>query len=237
MPMSLTSERPRALAVLQSNTLLNALTYEQIEGLAKVCRPVYAERGEMIWWSGADVDFFGLAADGFVKMVRSCPNGNDVTMELFGPGQIFGMMGTITRTGCPLSSYSVTNLWYLRIPKKAFLDIYEQNIPLKDRLLRKTALRLHAAVNLMAHMSSGRVEERIAAILFILSESYGHKDPLGGIRLDVPLTRQEISDMAGTTVESTIRVMSRWQKEGIVSTERQHVVIQNTERLARILAM
>jgi CRP/FNR family transcriptional regulator, nitrogen oxide reductase regulator len=233
---SMQAERPKVINVLQSNTLLNALTPDEMETLAQVCRPVYVERGEMIWWSGADVDFFGLAADGFVKMVRSCSSGTDVTMELFGPGQIFGMMGTITRTGCPLSAYAVTNLWYLRMPKRPFLDIYEKNVPLKDHLIRKTALRLHSAVDLMARMSSGRVDERIAAILFILSESYGRTEPGGTTRLDVPLTRQEISEMAGTTVESTIRVMSRWQKDGIIETDRQHVVILDSERLSSILS-
>jgi len=228
-------EKPRVIDVLQSNTLFNALSEPEIQSLASVSRPVFAERGEMIWFSGSDVDYFGMSADGFVKMVRSCPSGAEVTMELMGPSQIFGLMGTITGTGCPLSSYAVTSLWYLRIPKSPFLEIYEKNVPLKDRLLRKTALRLHGAVDLMARMSNGRVDERIAAILFILSDSYGHREE-GKLKLDVPLTRQEIGEMAGTTVETTIRVMSRWQKEAIIATDRHHVVILDEKRLSEVLA-
>jgi CRP/FNR family transcriptional regulator len=235
MPTPESRPKPRPIAVLQTNTLLNALSAAEIEGLAALCRPVFAERGESIWLRGADIDFFGMAADGFVKMVRSYAGGGDVTIELMGPGHIFGLMGTVTGTGCPLSACAVSDLWYLRIPKRPFLEIYERSPALKDRLIRKTALRLHGAVDLMARMTSGRVDERIAAILFILSESYGKREN-GSLRIEVPLTRQEIGEMAGTTVESTIRVMSRWQKEGLVATDRQHVVVLDERRLGEILA-
>ncbi|MDR3690771.1 MAG: Crp/Fnr family transcriptional regulator [Fimbriimonas sp.] len=228
-------EKPRPMEVLQSNTLLNALTASDMGALAGASRLAHVERGEMLWFKGADVDFVGLSSDGWIKMVRTSPSGTDVTIELFGPGHIFGLMGAITGTGCPLTAVAVSDLWYLRIPKEVMLDIYGSSIALKDRLIRKAALRLHGAVDLMARMSSGRVDQRIAAILFILAESYAVKDLLG-IRLQCPLTRQEISEMAGTTVESTIRVMSRWQKDGIVSTDRQQIVILDETRLNRILS-
>ena len=90
-------------------------------------------------------------------------------------------------------------------------------------------------VDLMARMSSGKVEQRIAAILFILAESYGTRDA-SSLRLEVPLTRQDISEMAGTTVESTIRTMSRWQKEGLIVTDRQYVTISDEAALTEILS-
>lgn len=235
MSVAVVPEKPRAIEVLRSNSLLQALRPEQLESLASHCRLVWAERGEMIWYTGADVDYFGMSADGFIKMSKGCPSGTDVTLELMGPGQIFGLMGVITGTGCPLSAFAVTDLWYVRIPKRAFLEVYHDCVPIKDKLIHKSSLRLHGAVNLMARMSSGRVDERIAAILFVLAESYGRQDR-EGIRLDCPLTRQEIAEMAGTTVESTIRVMSRWQRLGIISTSRQHVVIRDDAELARVLS-
>lgn len=228
--------KPKAQDVLHSNALLNVLTPDEIKTLSAVSRPVRAERGEVLWFCGADVDFIGLSADGFVKMIRTSPTGSDVTIELFGPGHMFGLMGVITGNGCPLTAVAVSDLWYLRIPKSHIKEIYGRNIPLKDKLLRKAALRLHGAVDLMARMSSGRVDQRIAAILYLLAESYAVKDPLG-IRLQCPLTRQEIGEMAGTTVESTIRVLSRWQKEGMVTTDRQHIVIMDDKKMTQLLAV
>jgi len=214
---------------------LNALTAEEMESLHSTSRAVHVDRGEVIWMTGDQVDFFGLAGTGFVKMVRGNADGTDVAVELMGPGQIFGMMGTITQTGCPLTAIAVTDMWYLRIPKRPFLDIYDKNVRLKDRLVRRMTVRLHGAMDLMARMSSGRVDERIAAILFILADSYGERHGKA-LTLQVPLTRQEISEMAGTTVESCIRVMSRWQKAGLVTTDKHIVTILDEERLTRILS-
>lgn len=233
--MSTTSEKPSAISVLQSSTLLNALNASEMERLTAVARVVRATRGEVIWNSGAEVDFFGLAGSGFVKMVRSCVDGTDVTVELMGPSQIFGLMGTITGTGCPLSAVAVTDLWYARLPKSVFLEIFEKSVPMKDRILRRTAVRLHGMVDLMARMSSGKVDERIAAILFILAESYGEREGKA-LRLQVPLTRQEISEMAGTTVESAIRTMSKWQKEGLIATDQHIITILDERGLSRVLA-
>ncbi|HEY0865806.1 MAG TPA: Crp/Fnr family transcriptional regulator [Fimbriimonas sp.] len=233
MPHSI--QKPIAETVAQSSTLLNSLTPEQLGRIITSSRVVEAKKGDYIWITGSTVDFFGLCYDGFIKMVRSCEDGIDMTAELMGPGQIFGMLGSIEGTGCPLSAIAVTDLWYLRIPKAVFLPIYQESAPLKDRLVRKLSVRLHGMVDLMSRMSGGTVEQRIAAILFILMESYARREGKT-VRLDVPLTRQEISEMAGTTVESTIRTMSRWQKEGVIATERQNITILDEPRLSRLLA-
>ena len=71
-------------------------------------------------------------------------------------------------------------------------------------------------------------------MLVILGESYG-KVRGNKVRITVPLTRQEIGEMAGTTVETTIRVMSRWQKDGLVQTEHQVLTILDHIGLERIL--
>jgi CRP-like cAMP-binding protein len=227
--------KPSVQSLLQSSTLLNALTPAELDMLMTSSRVAHADKGEIIWLAGDQVDFFGLAGSGFVKMVRGNADGNDVTIELMGPGQIFGLMGTISLAGCPLTAMAVTDLWYLRIPKRPMLQIYEGSTALKDRLVRRMTLRLHGAMDLMAKMSSGRVDERIAAILFILAESYGVRHGKS-LTLQVPLTRQEIAEMAGTTVESCIRTMSRWQKEGLLATHHQMVTILDEPRLGRVLS-
>lgn len=96
-------------------------------------------------------------------------------------------------------------------------------------------MRLHSKHDLIAQLSSGTVEQRIAAILLLLAESYGHETEFG-LQLDVPLTRQDISEMAGTTVESTIRTMSKWQKEGIIETEKHYVTIKDKKAFNIFLA-
>ena len=90
--------------------------------------------------------------------------------------------------------------------------------------------RLRQAFDMISHLSVGKVDQRVAAVLLMLSNSFG-EDQKGGIQLTVPLTRQDISEMAGTTVESTIRVMSKWQKQGLITTNNQYIFLQDPHKL------
>ncbi len=87
---------------------------------------------------------------------------------------------------------------------------------------------------MMARMSMGRMEQRLAAVLLILMDSYGQPQKLG-TRIVVPLTRQDLAEMAGTTVETAIRIMSKMQKEGIVKTDRQMITVLDPASLSELL--
>jgi CRP-like cAMP-binding protein len=227
-------DAPSIISILRSSTLLNSVSAEYLDVLAQQSHAAFVERGGIIWLHGADTDFFGIVGTGFVKMVRGNSMGHEITTEIMGPGQVFGLLGTVEGTGCPLSARAVSECWYLKVPKQAFMPVYQNTTPLRDLLVRSTTNRLRHAYEMMARMSSGRVEERIAAILLILAGSYGRKEERGTL-VDVPLTRQDIAEMAGTTVESAIRTLSRWQKDGLVLTESRRVLISDESKLEAML--
>lgn len=218
------TDAPTKLQVLRASTLLNSLTEPEVGELASTSHMAFAERGSVIWLNGADIDFFGVVGIGFVKMMRSTAVGQDVTTELMGPGQVFGLLGVLDGTGCPQTAQAVCNTWYLKVNKREFLAVYRENTVLKEHLLRRTSQRLRGSFEMFARMSTGKVEQRIAAILFMLADSYG-TDNGEGIVLEVPLTRQDIAEMAGTTVETTIRTLSSWQKQRIVETNHKQITI------------
>lgn len=225
---------PSNLQVLRASTLLNSLAEEEIGALAGTAHMAFAERGSVIWLNGAEMDFFGVVGVGFVKMMRSTAAGQDVTTELMGPGQVFGLLGVLDGTGCPQTAQAVCNTWYLKVNKREFLDVYRKNVVLKEHLLRRTTQRLRGSFEMFARMSTGKVEQRIAAILFMLADSYG-VDNGEGIVLEVPLTRQDIAEMAGTTVETTIRILSGWQKRKIVETNHKQITILDVQEMKSLL--
>jgi CRP-like cAMP-binding protein len=224
-------EKPTVLAALHSSTLLNVLKEEEVAQLAQVSHLAFADRAEVIWLTGAETAFCGLVAMGFVKMVRSSTAGLDLTAEIMGPGQIFGLMGAIEGSGCPLSARAVCPTWYLKMPKQDLLSIYARNGGVKERLVLRLTTRLRQAYDLMSRMASGKVEQRLAAVLIILGEHYGLPRE-GGFEVTVPLTRQDLAELAGTTVETTIRVLSRWQKDGLVEWTSRTVWVKDQSELA-----
>jgi CRP/FNR family transcriptional regulator len=79
-------------------------------------------------------------------------------------------------------------------------------------------------------MMGGRVEARFARLFLKLAEQIGRQER-GGIYVAMPLARQELADLTGTTIETAIRIMSRWQKEDVVRTEKDGFVILDRHAL------
>ncbi len=227
-------DRPANIAVIQACSLLNGLTEEQRQRLAGESFTAYAERSEMIWRAGSAAEFVAIVGAGFIKMTKTTAGGQEVAMELLGPGQCLGLFAAIEGRSFPLNAIAVTNCWYLKIPTRIVAELYDKSSQFKDQIVRGLGPRLRKAHEMMARLSSNKVDERIAAVLFLLADSYGSKQP-EGLRIDVPLTRQDISEMAGTTVESTIRTISAWQKGGIVATDRHVLTILKEDALLAVM--
>jgi len=216
------------------SSLLASLTQAQKETLLGACRLKRAQKGEVIWLVGSHVDFFGLVIEGFVKMVRGTSKGAEVILEIFGPGQIFGLFGSIEGLGCPLTAIAITNATYAQVPKETFRPIYEGSHTIKDELLRRALTRLHSTTHLMTALTKGRIEQRVAVLLKVLASSYG-VEANGHMTIEIPLTRQDLADMAGTTVETTIRVMSRWQKSGVIRTDHHLITLLKPSRIDEVI--
>jgi CRP/FNR family transcriptional regulator len=80
-----------------------------------------------------------------------------------------------------------------------------------------------------------RVESRIAALLIKLAEKTGEKTAAGAIEIKMRLTKQDIAEMVGTTVETTIRVMSRFRKSGYLKDVEGKIVIMDLAALKSIV--
>jgi CRP/FNR family transcriptional regulator, nitrogen oxide reductase regulator len=232
--MNQVPSRPASLSVIEACSLFKPLDEEQRRRLVVDSTVVYAERGELLWPAGSPAEYVCVVGVGFVKMTKISPQGAEMAMELLGPGQCLGMLAAIEGRDLPLSAVAVTNAWYLRIPARSLMAVYSESPPFKDQIIKSIGPRLRKAHDMMSRLSSGRVEERMAAVLLILMDSYG--EPSGTqVRLAVPLTRQDLAEMAGTTVETAIRVMSRWQKDGLISTDRQVITVLREDLLSASL--
>ena len=95
--------------------------------------------------------------------------------------------------------------------------------------------RLVELTNRLTELSGGRVEARIARLFLKLGENMGRAGR-DGMVIPMPLSRQELADLTGTTIETCIRIMSRWGKEEIVRTEKDGFVILDRATLEELAA-
>lgn len=227
-------QKPSKIEVLGACPMLSSLDPSVKRRLAAESFLAYAERGELIWTAGAPADFAGVVGAGFVKMTKGSASGQEFAVELLGPGQVFGLLAVLEHKAFPLSAIAVSNTWYLKLPTATVQSLFKGGGAMLEQLIQQVAPRLRRAHDMMTRLSSSRVEEWVAVVLLLLADSYGEQTEFG-VKIAVPLTRQDIAEMAGTTVETAIRILSGWQKEGIVQTDRRHITVLMGEALQKAI--
>ncbi|HEY6075159.1 MAG TPA: helix-turn-helix domain-containing protein, partial [Anaerolineales bacterium] len=76
-------------------------------------------------------------------------------------------------------------------------------------------------------------EARLAGILMVLSAKFGKRRDVG-LLIEVPLTREDLAAMTGTTTESASRVLSQFRKDGLIRSGRQWIALRDLEGLKMI---
>ncbi len=102
-------------------------------------------------------------------------------------------------------------------------------------LLLGLTQRLVELTNRLTEMTGGRIEARFARLFLKLSDNIGRPSQ-EGVVIPMPLSRQELADLTGTTIETCIRIMSRWGKDEIVLTEKDSFVLVDRPTLEELAA-
>jgi CRP-like cAMP-binding protein len=234
MPQSSGSSRastPEEL--LRITPVFRGLSSEDRRTVAEVTTVRRFERGDTIFEQGMPSDAFYTIASGRVKIFRMMPSGKDLILEVFGPGDPLGAVATYAGRPFPATAEALEDTTCLAIPRPAFFALLEQHSSLVRGLLLGLTVRLVELTNRLAELSGGRVESRFARLFLKLASEMGRPDR-GGAFVPLALTRQELADMTGTTIETCIRIMSRWSKEGVVRTEKDGFVVLDRETLEAI---
>jgi CRP/FNR family transcriptional regulator len=210
--------------LLRSTPGFRRLGPEDRARLAAVARVRSFAKGQAIFDEGAPSDHFFTVATGRVKVFKMTPAGKDVILEIFGPGDPFGAVAAYEGRPYPASAVALDETTCVTIPRQAFFTLLEQHPSLVRGLLLGLTHRLIELTNRIAELTGGRVEPRFARLFLKLAGDMGRPER-GGTFVPMPLSRQELADMTGTTIETCIRIMSRWSKQNIVRTEKDGFVI------------
>jgi CRP-like cAMP-binding protein len=188
------------------------------------------ERGELLFSEGDPSDFFFVVVTGRVKVFKHGPGGSDVILELFGPGSPLGAVAAYGSRPFPASAQALEPTTSLLIPRREFFALLEAHPSLVRGLLGSLSHRLVELTSRLAELTGGRVEARFARLFLKLSDQLGRPER-NGIFIPLPLARQELADLTGTTIETSIRIMSRWGKEDLLRTEKDGFVVLNRAAL------
>ena len=221
-----------AAEVLRQVPLFASLTIDQITAVAGWFHVENFDQDTIIFLEGDPADRLWVVSAGQVKIVKHTSDGQETLLELITPGEMFGGAGLLLAAH-PASAVAMTPTTALSVERGLYLQLIRQYPDIALRIIDMLGERLQAAMKMRA-LAVERVDVRLANILLKLCDKAG--EPAGeGTRINLPLSRQDLADMAGTTIETAIRVMSRLRKEGVVHTEPGgYVVVLERDRLLRL---
>jgi CRP/FNR family transcriptional regulator len=211
--------------------LLAALKKDDREALAPLCRMRGYDKGDVIFQEGEPADRICFVHIGQVKIVKAA-GGRDVIIELLGPGEPVGAVAVFERRPFPASAIALEPSGILSIPERDFFALLERRPEMMRHLLAGLTYRLMMVNKRIADLM-GSAELRAARLFLTLADRVGI--PRGsGTFIPLPLSRQEIADLIGTTLETAIRLMSRWQKDDLIETGKSGFLIPRVDVLKSI---
>lgn len=218
---------------LRRSTIFRRLSPDDRQRLAAVARLRSYDKGTLLFNEGDASDQLYTLVEGRVKVFKTTARGANVILEIFGPGDPVGAVAVYESRAYPASAVALEPTTCLQIPRQAFFQLLETYPSLVRGLLTGLTHRLVELTSRLSELSGGRVEARLARFFMKLATDMGQERP-DGLFIPLALSRQELADMIGTTIETSIRIMSRWGKQDLVRTEKDGFVIADQAALETI---
>ncbi len=215
--------------------MFDFLEAEALDHLYSLTESEKYSKGEYIFMECDPPKKLYIVTSGEVKLLKQTESGREMIVELIYPGELFGDEAVFDGEPYPMTAQALENTELLSIKRGDFLSFLREYPDLALEFLAEFAARLRLAQNTIRALAAERVEWRVARVLLLLMRKVGVPGA-DGLTIDLPITRQDIADMAGTTVETTIRVISNFKKLGICETDRGKIIITDRERLEEMVS-
>jgi CRP/FNR family transcriptional regulator len=218
---------------LHSATELSSLPRSSLRALAEIGVLRNYQKGDLILAEGDSASGFYVLLSGRTKMSRATPTGRDVILSIFEPGEIFGSVAALGGQACQASITANEPSQCLEIQREQLFALLDERPGLTRELLPLLTRQLVECRNCIVELTSYRVEMRFAQIFLNLADKIGVRSN-GTTLVPIKLSRRELADMTGTALETCIRTMSRWDKEGLLRKSPEGFLIHDRESLRSI---
>ena len=191
------------------------------------------DRGAAFFHQGDRAEALHLLVTGSVKMVQVDAAGHQGVVRVIGRGDMFGCVPALARGIYPATAEALvdSHAW---VWDAATLDgLMAAHPSLAKNAMHVLGARLGELQDRLLELATVRVEQRLARTLLRLVRQCGRKVE-EGVAIDMPLSRQDLAEMSGTTLFTVSRVLSRWEAEGMVQIGRHRVVIIDRHGIASL---
>jgi CRP-like cAMP-binding protein len=219
--------------LLKPVALFTGLDAAALQNVSEAARIREKKAGVSFFREGDPAESFFVVQSGSVKLTQVTPEGHQVVLRLIGAADPFGGVAAFGGGAYPVSAEAVTDVTALEWPGQVMASLMETYPKLAINAVRFVAARLHELQVQYRQLATEKVERRVARALLRLGEQAGRRTD-AGVLIDLPLSREDIAQMTGTTLYTVSRIISRFEADGLVEAGRQHIVIRDPQALTSI---
>ena len=223
----------RRTAFLPAVRLFRELPPEALAAIGHRLRPRMVEEGEFVFLAGTPAAHVSLLAEGRIKIIKETEDGREVILRMIQPGDIFGGAGLWGEVVYPASAVALDAGVVLQMPVGDFSALIGEHPEVALAVIRELAQRLREAEARISELQTERAERRIARALLRLASKTGVQTD-EGVEIGLPLTRQDLAELAGTPLSTASRTLSAWDRAGLIIAGRERVVIREMHRLVAL---
>ena len=217
--------------IVREISSLKALNKEELLTMAHCKVSKIVKKGEPIFVEGESVNGVFCVREGVCKMTKLSPNGKDQIVKLAKKGELLGQRSLISDEPANLSAIALEDMEICFIPRSEVIQFFNKNNQFSMNVMKTICGDLKEADDLMVGMAQKSVKERLAFTLLNLEENFGTNDDN---TLKIQLSRDELASIIGTATESCIRLLSDFNKLGLISLKGKSISILDRVKLKKL---
>jgi len=193
------------------------------------------EEGGFFFLQGDEATYLYVLTSGQVKLMQSNPNGQQVNLRTIYPWQMFGALGAARSDGAayPATAQTYEDSTALAIPSLFLRSMLETRPYLSFDLMNLMTAYIQEMQARYRELATEQVEQRVANALIRLAGQSGIKSE-NGAGIELSFSRQDLAEMTGTTLYTVSRLLSEWERQGIIKTGRERITVLNPHQLVEI---
>lgn len=217
--------------IVRELSSLKALNKEELLRMAE-CKSSYeVKKGDPLFEEGEMLNGIYCVKDGVAKMSKLSANGKDQIVKLVKKGELLGQRSLISEEAANLSAVAIEDMQVCFIPKNEVLKFFNENNQFSLNMMKTICGDLREADDHMVDMAQKTVKQRLAHTLLQLEKDFGNNED-GSLKIQ--LSREEIAGMIGTATESCIRLLSEFNKEGLIELSGKKIILVNKNMLQKM---
>ncbi len=217
--------------IIKQFNSLKTLSEEELIRISSCKTSRIIKKGDIIFEEGDSLKGIYCIREGICKLTKLSSNGKDQIIKLVVKGELIGQRSLVSDESVNLSAIALNDMEVCFIPKTEIMSDLQKNTAFTFDILKEMAMDLKEADDIIVNMAQKSVRQRLAETLIYINDNFGTK-PDG--TLSVLLSREDFANIIGTATESTIRVLSQFKKEDLITTIGKQIKIIDLEGLSRV---